>query len=310
MLVGMMMKYVHLSQYPNVFKSMTGLTVAEYDAWLDGVLPAYRQAEQRRLERPDRERALGGGRDASLTEGDQILLTVIWLRQYPVHEVLAYFFSVSPTAVSRYLGHVLPVLAAAGKDTMRMPDPGRKRRRKLDELLRETPELVVVIDSFEQKVQRPAQAAARDALYSGKKKTHTLKSQVTVNEETGTIADVSDSVPGPRPDVTLLKQSGVLQRLPDGVGGIGDCGYQGIHDLHPLGYSPRKKPRGKLRPAEDVAYNTAFSRRRIIVENTLNRVRRYQALSQTDREHRRHHAARVRAVAGLVNHQIRSRLIA
>jgi hypothetical protein len=302
-----MMKYVHLSQYPKVFKSMTGLQVGEYDKWLAGVLPAYRQAEQARLERADRQRGMGGGRAASLSDGDQILLTVIWLRQYPVHEVLAYFFGVSAAAVSRYLAHVLPVLEQAGQDTMRMPDPGRKRRRKLDDLLTETPELVVVIDSFEQKVQRPADPTARDALYSGKKKTHTLKSQVTVDEETGQIADVSDSVPGPQADLKLLKQSGVLQRLPEGVGGIGDCGYQGIHDLHPLAFSPRKKPRGKPRPAQDVAYNTAFSRRRIIVENTLNRVRRYQALSQTDRHHRRHHAARVRAVAGLVNHQIRSR---
>jgi hypothetical protein len=289
---------------------MTGLQVAEYAEWLDSVLPAYRQAEQTRLERPDRERALGGGRDAPLTDRDQMLLTVIWLRQYPVHEVLAYFFSVSPAAVWRYISPVLPVLEAAGKDTLRMPDPGRKRRHKLDDLLKDTPERVVVIDSFEQKVQRPAEATARDALDSGKKKTHTLKSQVTVDEDTGTIADVSDSVPGPRPDVKRLKQSGVLQRLPDGVGGIGDCGYQGIHDLHPLGYSPRKKPRGKDRPAEDVAYNTAFSRRRIIVENSLNRIRRYQAVSQTDRQHRRHHAARVRAVAGLLNHHIRSPLFA
>ena len=306
----MIMRYAHLSQYPNVFLKMTGLRVAEYEAWLRDVLPLYRQAEQNRLARPNRQREPGGGREATLGEGDQILLTVVWLRQYPVHEVLAYLFGTSSPALSRYLAHVLPVLEQAGKDTMRLPDPGRKRRRSLDALLKDIPELVVVIDSFEQKVQRPADPGARDALYSGKKKTHTLKSQVTVDEETGEIVDVSDSVPGPRADVKLVEHSGVLERLPEGVGAIGDCGYQGIHDLHPLAYSPRKKPRGKDRPAEDVVYNTAFSRRRIIVENTLNRARRYQCIPQTDREHRRHHAARVCSVAGLVNHQLRSRLMA
>ncbi len=304
------MRYAHLSQYPNVFLAMTGLRVAEYDAWLREVLPLYRQAEQARLARPNRQREPGGGRDATLAERDQILLTVVWLRQYPVHAVLAYLFGTSSPAVSRYLAHGLPVLEQAGKDTMRMPDPGRKRRRSLDALLKDIPELVVVIDSFEQKVQRPADRAARDALYSGKKKTHTLKSQVTVDEATGEIVDVSDSVPGPRADVKLAEQSRVLERLPDGVGAVADCGYQGIHDLHPLAYSPRKKPRGKDRPVEDVAYNTALARRRIIVENTLNRARRYQSITQADRDHRRHHAARVRAVAGLVNLQLRSRLIA
>jgi hypothetical protein len=303
----MIMRYIHLSQYPNVFMKMTGLRIGEYDAWLREVLPMYQQAEQKRLARPNRQREQGGGRDASLSEAEQILLTVVWLRQYPVHEVLAYMFGTSSPAVSRYLAHVLPVLEQAGKDTMRMPDPGRKRRRSLDVLLKETPELVVVIDSFEQKVQRPAEHSARDGLYSGKKKMHTLKSQVVVDENTGEIVDVSDSQPG---DITLVEQSGILERLPANVGAIGDCGYQGIHDLHPFAYSPRKKPRGKDRPPEDVAYNTAFSRRRIIVENTLNRARRYQSISQTDREHRRHHATRVRAIAGLVNFQLRSRLLA
>src|SRR6266550_5959500 len=110
----MIMRYVHLSQYPRVFLKMTGLQVAEYDAWLGDVLALYRQAEQERLARPNRQREPGGGRDARLGDEDQILLTVVWLRQYPVHEVLAYLFGASSPAVSRYLAHVLPVLEQAG----------------------------------------------------------------------------------------------------------------------------------------------------------------------------------------------------
>jgi hypothetical protein len=219
----MIMRYIQLSQYAAVCLSMTGLQVAEYDDWLDGVLPRYQRAEQARLERPDRQREAGGGRAARLSERDQVLLSGVWLRQYRVHAVLAYLFGTSAPAVSRYLAHGLPILSAAGKDTMRMPDPGRKRRRSLDELLNATPELVVVIDSFEQKVQRPTDPTARDALYSGKKKTHTLKSQVSVDEDTGEIVDVSESVPGPLAAVKLVKQSGVLERWPHGVGAIGDA---------------------------------------------------------------------------------------
>ena len=101
-----------------------------------------------------------------------------------------------------------------------------------------------------------------------------------------------------------------MKRLPDGVGGIGDLAYVGIEKLHPqgLGASPRRKPRGKPRPPEDVAYNTAFSCRRIIVENTIGRLRRYQTLTQTDRQHRQNHAVRVRAVSGLVNRQLAHRM--
>jgi hypothetical protein len=85
--------------------------------------------------------------------------------------------------------------------------------------------------------------------------------------------------------------------------------YVGIEKLHPqgLGASPRRKPRGQPRPPEDVLYNTAFSRRRIIVENTIGRMRRYQSITQTDRNHRQLHAERVAAIAGLVNRQISTR---
>jgi len=212
--------------------------------------------------------------------------------------------------VSRLIGRVLPMLEAAGRDTMRLPDPGKKRRRKLDELLQDTPELAVVIDSFEQRVQRPRDREEADSYYSGKKKQHTLKSQVAVDETTGQIVDVAESVRGPTADLTLLEQSQLLDRLPPGVGGIGDLAYTGIDKLHPdgLGAAPRRKPRGKPRPAEDVAYNTAFSRRRIIVENTIGRMRRYQSITQTDRNHRQLHTPRVAAIAGLVNRQITHRL--
>ena len=135
---------------------------------------------------------------------------------------------------------------------------------------------------------------------------------MAVNEDTGEIVEVAESVRGPTADMTLLKESGLMERLPAGVGGGGDLAYVGISSLHPqgLGATPRRKPRGKERPPEDVAYNRAFARRRIVAEHTIGRLRRYGALSQADREHRRHHTERVRAVSGLVNRQLRYRAIA
>jgi hypothetical protein len=301
----MILRYAHLSRHPAVFHAMTGLTVAAFDELVTDLLPACVRATQQRLTRPNRRRAIGGGRHAELCWTNQVLLTVIWLRTYPTNEVLAYLIGVSDSTISRVLARILPLLEAAGKDTMRLPDPGRKRRKQLDDLLRDTPALAVVIDTFEQRVQRCKDHDAADAHYSGKKKQHTLKSQVAVDEETGQIVDVADSVPGPTADITVLEQSELLSRLPEGVGGIGELAYVGIGKLHPkgLGASPRRKPRGKDRPPEDIAYNRAFSRRRIVVEHTIGRMRRYQSLSQTDRNHRQNHSARVRAVAGLVNRQ-------
>jgi hypothetical protein len=292
------MRYDDLSQHPNVFQKCTGLTVALFDQLGEDVLPLYLEAETGRLSRPERKRDIGAGHPFELELRDHLLLTVIWLRLYPIHEVLAYLFGVSDSTVSRLIERVLPVLERSGRDAMRLPDPGKKRRRQLPDLLKDIPELTVIVDSFEQRVQRPPND---DRHYSGKKKQHTLKSQIAVDSDSGRIVEVSDSVPGPTADITLLEQSGLLERLPDEVGVGGDLAYLKLAKLRRQGFSPRRKPRGQARPPEDVIYNRAFSQLRIVVEQTIGQVRRFQSVTATDRNHRRQHSARVAAVAGLVN---------
>jgi len=303
----MILQYNHLSGFASVFQSMTGLRVSEFDALYKDMQGYYVEAEWQRLERIDRQREIGAGHPFTLSARDQILLTVVWLRVYPTYEVLGYLFGVSDTTTGRIVERIVPMLEHMGRDSMRLPKPSRKRRRQLDDLLRDIPELAVVVDSFEQRVQRPMDRAEAADLYSGKKKMHTLKSQVAVNEDSGQVVDVSVSVPGPTADLSLLKQSDLMKRLPPGVRAMGDLGYVGIGDLG-CGSSPRRKARGKPRPQADIDYNTAFSRRRIVVEHIIGRMRRYQALFQSDRHHRQQHTARVRAVAGLVNRQIAARL--
>jgi hypothetical protein len=324
----MIARYDHLRRFPTVFRSLTGLRLAEFDTLVRDLTLLLAQAEQRRhmLARTPsgayqpRRRAIGAGPPCKLDGRDQLLLVVVWLRQYPTHEVLGFLFGVSDSVVSRLVARLVPVLAQAGRDTMRMPDPGRKHRRDLPALLQQLPELGVVIDSFEQPVQRPQKRAEADHWYSGKKKRHTIKSQVGVDRHTGAIVDVAESVRGPTADITVLKQSRLLQRLPPGVSGEGDLAYVGMDKEHPqgLGFTPRRKPRGKDKhrergqeheqPPEDVAYNQAFARSRIIVEHTIGRLRRYQALTALDRHHREGHTERVQAVAGLVNRQMRARM--
>lgn len=302
----MILRYANLVKHPRAFRAMTGLTQPEFDELVTDLAPRWAEAEVARLSRPDRQRDIGGGHPFTLDPRDQMLLTVIWLRQYPTYLVLGFLFGVSDPTVWRVIKRGVPLLAASGRDTMRLPDPGKKRRRTLDHLLAETPDLAVVLDTFEQRVQRPRDRTEADTFYSGKKKQHTLKSQVAVDEESGRIVEIADSVKGPTADMTLLTGSGLLERLPQGVGAIGDLAYVGIAKAHPqgLGAAPRRKPRSQPRPQEDVLYNTAFARRRIVVEHTIGRLRRYQSVSQMDRQHRQGHSARVRAVAGLVNRQL------
>lgn len=184
-----------LRTHPSVFRHLTRLTVAAFDALATEVAPAVEAAHRATLDRPDRQRAIGVGGEFGLTTTDQVLLAVVWLRQDPTREILGFLFGVSDSTDLRAVRRYLPVLERAGKDTMRMPDPGPRRRKKLPALLADTPGLAVVINSFEPRTHRPRRR--QRAYYSGKKKAHTLKAQVGVDEETGREVDVSDSVPGP-----------------------------------------------------------------------------------------------------------------
>ena len=186
-----MLNYLSLESNPAAFRSFTGLFVREFELLLDELMPVYEVSYRASLERPDRQRAIGGGRWPDLESREQILLTVIWLRLYPTQEVLGFLFGVSDTNVLRTLRRILPLLEAAGRESLRLPTArSRKRGRSLEEILREVPELAVIIDSFEQGVQRPKRSQkeakepkkGKDPSYSGKKKQHTLKSQVAVNK--------------------------------------------------------------------------------------------------------------------------------
>lgn len=296
-----------LRQHPAVFRSLTGLPAGVFDGLTADVLPALADADFARRDRPGRRRVVGAGHPFGLGPADQILLAVVWLRVYPTHAVLGYLFGVSESAARRTLGRVVPVLARAGKDTMRMPDPGKYARRDLPVLLKDAPGLAVLVDTFEQPTHRPKRR--QRAYYSGKKKRHTVKSQVGVDEASGRVVHVPPSAPGPTADLTLLKRSRLLGCLPKGVGLIGDTAYLGAAKVRPgvACATPRRKPRGKPRPAADRRYNRAVSRRRVAVEHAIRRLRVFQALTQVNRHGRKRHEQRVRAVAGLVNRMIDAR---
>ena len=158
----MICRFDYLRQHPPLCVKMTGLRLNEFADLLDDLLPRFTTAAQRRRHRATRLRAVGGGRHTDLAPRDQLLLTSIWLRQYPTNEVLGFLFGVSDSTAARVLSRIIPLLDAAGKDTMRLPDPGRKRRKELSTLLADTPELAVIIDTFEQRVHRTKDRAHAD----------------------------------------------------------------------------------------------------------------------------------------------------
>src|SRR5207237_10084693 len=118
---------------PSVFRALTGLELTEFDLLLARLAPDYAAQQHQRHARPGRKRAIGAGRTFVLDTRDQLLVTLVWLRRYPTHEVLAWLFGVSYSTTVRIVARLLPLLQQLGHDTMRFPDPGKHHRRPFDE---------------------------------------------------------------------------------------------------------------------------------------------------------------------------------
>jgi hypothetical protein len=67
---AMILRRDHLGQHPSVFRSLTGLTVEAFDHLLPQLLGAFAADRRRRLDRPGRARAYGGGDDFDLAPAE------------------------------------------------------------------------------------------------------------------------------------------------------------------------------------------------------------------------------------------------
>lgn len=307
-----MITYAHLSKHESVFKGFTGVTVAECEALLEKVIPVWVEQEHKRLARPDRQRALGGGRQAEFDVRDQLLVTLVWLRLYLTTEALGFLFGIHKSTVSRYTRRMLPVLRQVGEATLGWPaPPARGHGQSLEQARAAHPDLFALVDATEQPVRRSQDPETQKQHYSGKKKRHTRKAQIIVNEH-GVVRDVSLSVPGSMHDRKLFTHSGAADQIPKDLVVGGDAAYQGIHaDLpdHSV-LTPFKKSKHHPLTDEEKLLNQEFARTRIIVENTLAQFKHFKALAEQFRHSLNLWDDVFRAVLALVNPRIQMRVTA
>ena len=208
-----MLSYEELCRHPAAFPSLTGMTQSEFDE----LLVRFRQAEAdlransqttRKDGRP-RERAAGAGRRYAHGACDRLLMALMWLRVYPTYEVLGFFFALHKRNAQLNVLAALEVLDALSDFPFDRPGADKKKARSPAEVMAAFPAVRVIIDAKEQRVNKPQGEERQKPYYSGKKKAHTVKTQVVVNPR-GQIEAISESVPGSTRDLTLLVGSGVM----------------------------------------------------------------------------------------------------
>jgi len=303
-----MLSYDKLIRNSSNFKGFTGLMVAEFDALYSKVMENIKAYEEKRLHREDRKRRIGAGHPFKLSLRDRLLMLLIYHRLYFSSTILGYMFNLGQSNVLKNIRMLEPLV----KDLLPLPVKLHKRITRLttlDEVEEMFPGFKAFLDATEQEIPRPGDKRKRRSHYSGKKKRHTVKTQITVNAE-GLILHKTPHNRGSKHDYGVFKWR--HPRLPREVSLGLDLGYDGVQKDYPMlnvlipfkRRSPGRGKRGvksKELSVEEKEYNKWLRGERVVVEHVFGRLKKHRIMAEEFRNRLRHYDTVTDIVYGLVN---------
>lgn len=298
-----MLNYSKLSKKPETFRRFTGLAPEEFDDLYAKIENEYPRYKAKRLDRKDRKRAIGAGRRFKLDLIDRLLMFLVYYRLYITYCLSGFLFDLDQSNVYRNIKYLEPVVGGC----IPLPEKVSKKTQRIgdiDELLKYFPELKVFVDATEQEIPRPKNKRKRKNYYSGKKKRHTVKTQIMVNKK-GMILHKTKHVNGKKHDYDLFKGKGPPPLPPDVEIGM-DLGYQGVEKDFPHLKTkiPIKKKREKDLSKKDKRCNKKLRRERVIVEHTIGRMKKFGIMGNEFRNNLKWYDNMVSIVSGLVNFEL------
>ena len=298
-----MLNYARLSRKPLLFRSFTGLELSEFDSIYKEIESRYPQYEVKRLsERKNRTRKVGAGNHFKHSVRDRVLMLLVYYRLYITHTLSGFLFDLDQSNVYRDIKHIEPLI----KKCIPLPERlynSTRRLRTVQEIEKYFPDFIAFIDATEQEIQRPKDKNKKKEYYSGKKKRHTVKTQLMVNKE-GKILYKSDHKKGRQHDYTVYKED--QPQTPSQVENVVDLGYLGCEkDFSTVKYSlPIKKKRNMELTEEEKEYNKNHSRQRVIIEHTICRIKKFCIMGTKYRNRLKRYDHISDIVSGLVNYRI------
>ncbi len=288
-----------------LFKSFTGLKVQEFDnIYNKEIVKRYERHELKRLsKRKVRKRDIGAGRPFKLDLENRFLMLLVYYRLYITYTLAGFLFDMDQSNICRNIQKIESLVREC------VPIPQKlynktKRLKTPKEIEQYFPGFLAFIDSTEQQIPRPVDNNKRKMYYSGKKKRYTVKNQIMVNNR-GYILHKVAHKKGKRHDYDVYKKNHPV--APKEVVTVVDLGYLGIEKDFPeqLSALPCKKKRNQLALSqEEIEYNKFHSKKRIVIEHTICRLKKYRILSAVFRNKLRKYNNVSDIVAGLVNYRI------
>ena len=294
-----MMTYLKLSKKPKQFLSFTGVTLQQFDVIVIDVKKQYSITEKARLSKRKRQRQIGAGHPFDLSIEDKLVMLLVYYRLYITCELAGYLFDLDQSNVNRNIRYLEPAVRKS------IPIPSKlyadsKKINDIQQLQEFFPELIAITDGTEQQIPRPKNKKKRKTHYSGKKKRHTIKNQITINLK-GEIIHKPPHSSGRRNDYAILKINHPV--LSEELMIFYDLGYLGVEKDFPDQTSvlPYKRKKGKELLDYQKEWNKLQSKIRIKVEHAISKIKKFRISSDTFRNRLSRYDMISDIICGIVN---------
>lgn len=298
-----MLNYSRLSRKPLLFRSFTGLELSEFDSIYKEIESKYPEYEIKRLSKRKRKRNIGAGNHFKLQIRDRFLMLLVYYKLYITHTLSGFLFDLDQSNVHRDIQYMEPIVKSC------IPLPQKlynitRRLRTVEEVELYFPGFKAFIDSTEQEIQRPKNKKKQKEYYSGKKKKHTVKTQLMVNKEGKILYKSNQHKKGRQHDYSVYKDEHPI--TPPQVENYYDLGYVGVETDFPdlKAVLPIKKKHNIKLTKKEKRYNKKHSRQRVIVEHTICRVKKFGIMGNKYRNRLKRYDVMSDIVSGLVNYRI------
>lgn len=215
----------------------------------------------------------GGGRNPSLCIEDLLLMTLKYYREYPTFSSLGLIFGIDKSNAFRWIIKIENMLTNIFENIINI-------EVKCDDFNKKGKEITVsekLVDVTECTIQRPKNSELQVYYYSGKKKKHTIKIQLIVDEKTKEIVSIAFDA-GSIHDFLLFKNT--TKNLNKLISFLADSGYQGITNIFKNSMIPKKKSKYNPLTNQDKELNKLISSIRITIEHVNCQLKIFRILSE------------------------------
>lgn len=239
-----MLTYETLKERPREFLAATGLTHEEFARLLPAFAAAYAALypPDKTLAGTVRQRQGGGGAKGVLPRmADKLFFILVYQKTNPLQTLHGLHLGLSQPQAHYWIHHLLPVVQRALAALALAPERDARRVATSPLTWEGAPDLA--LDGTERRRQRPTDPLQQRAHYSGKKKAHTDKNLLLVNEHTGKVVYLGPTLAGHTHDKKAADAVPIL--YPANATLDKDTGFQGYAPAGVLPRQVKKSPKGR-----------------------------------------------------------------